>query len=260
MKQILLTVLLFSLSVCSINAETSKDTATNDSNLSAEIKDVMRSVDEIKRLPVSGIALVKAGDKNFLITDNGHFIVAGNFKLVDMWQGKVINSIADTKDIEKVPLRKIGIRPEELTPFTIGTGKKEVTVFIDPECDYCHQLLGQLEALGNDYRFNLVLIPVLGKNSAEIAKKLICHKDKNVALNALLAKDYSKLPALSKDDTSCDLKPLQKAVVSTKLLDIQGVPFLFLPSGKTFRGLPNTSTLSVKTLLEADLKDEINGK
>lgn len=227
-----------------------------DTEMTAEVKDIMRSVDEVKRLPVTGLSFVKAGDKTFLITDNGHFVVAGSFKLVDMWQGKVIGSVADTKGIDKVDLRKIGLNPDELSSFTIGTGKKEVTIFVDPQCNYCHDLIGQLEPLGKEYVFKLVLIPVLGKDSAEISKKLICNKDKDQSLKALIAKDYSKLPALVRQEGACDLKPLQKAVVATKLLDIQGVPYIFLPSHNTFRG----GAKSFKTLLEKDLEDEINGR
>jgi thiol:disulfide interchange protein DsbC len=227
-----------------------------DSEMTAEVKDVMRSVDEVKRLPVAGLSLIKAGDKTFLITDNGHFVVAGNFKLVDMWQGKVIGSVADTKGIDKIDLRKIGLNPDELSTFTIGKGKKEVTIFVDPQCNYCHEVIIQLEPLGKEYTFKLVLIPVLGKESAEISKKLMCNKDKDQSLKALIAKDYSKLPALVRQEGACDLKPLQKAVVATKLLDIQGVPYLFLPSHNTFKG----GVKSFKTLLEKDLEDEINGR
>ena len=238
-----------------------------DTVMTAEVKNVMKSIEEVKRLPVTGLSLVKADDKVFLITDNGHFVVAGNFKLVDMWQGKIIGSVADTKGIEKVDLRKIGFNPDELAAFTLGDGKKEVTIFIDPQCGYCHDLIGQLEPLGREYQFKLVLIPVLGKESAEITKKLICNKDKAQALKALMDKDYSKLPPLpqavpgAKDTQgnpieACNIQTLQKAVVATKLLDIQGVPYIFLPSKNTHRG----GAKSFKTLLEKDLDDEINGR
>lgn len=256
-NKILVTVLLFLWGAAQASTDGSQMAKPKtDTEMTAEVKDVMRSVDEVKRLPVTGLSMVKAGDKTFLITDNGHFVVAGNFKLVDMWQGKVLGSISDMKGIDKVDLRKIGLNPDELSTFTIGTGKKEVTIFVDPQCNYCHELIAQLESLGKEYAFKLVLIPVLGKESAEISKKLMCNKDKAQSLKALIAKDYSKLPELERKEGSCDLKPLQKAVVATKLLDIQGVPFLFLPSKNTFKG----GVKSFKTLLEKDLEDEINGR
>ena len=226
----------------------------SDGETTEEFRNIMKSVDEVKRLPVTGLSMIKADDHLFLITDNGHFVVAGNLKLIDMWQGKIIHSVAETKGIEKVDLRKIGLNPDELSVFTVGTGKREVTVFVDPNCHYCHDLIVQMEALAKDYSFKLVLIPVLGKESAEVTKKLICNPDKAASLNALIMQAYSKLPALPADN-KCDLKPLQKAVVATKLLDIQGVPYLFLASKNTHRG----GSKALKTLLEKDLEHEING-
>lgn len=41
-----------------------------DTEMTAEVKDIMRSVDEVKRLPVTGLSMVKAGERTFLITDN----------------------------------------------------------------------------------------------------------------------------------------------------------------------------------------------
>lgn len=239
-----------------VGAVPDSGTSKMDSEMTAEVKDIMRSVDEVKRLPITGMSLIKAGDKTFLISDNGHFVVAGSFKLVDMWQGKLIGSVADTQGIDKVNLRKIGIKPEEIASFSVGSGKKEVVIFIDPQCKYCHALISQLEPLGKEYIFKLVLIPVLGKESAELTKRLICNKDNAQSLKALLADDYTKIPKLDRNDKTCDLKPLQKAVVVTKLLDIQGVPYLFLPSLNTFKG----GTKSLKSLLEKDYTDELNGR
>ena len=120
---------------------------STDGEMTAEVKGIMRSVDAVKRLPVTGLSMIDAGNKTFLITDNGHFAVAGNFKLVDMWQGKIIGSVEDTKGIDKVDLRKIGLSPDELSTFTIGTGKKEVVIFVDPQCNYCHWTEQRLEPL-----------------------------------------------------------------------------------------------------------------
>lgn len=233
-----------------------EDRNKTDTEITADVKAFMRSVDEVKRLPATGLSWVKANNQSFLITDNGHFIVTGNFKLVDMWRGKLITSIADTQGIDKVDLRSIGINPDELSTLTLGTGKKEVTIFTDPLCEHCYELISQLPALTSEYTFKLVIIPVLGRQSAEVSKQLLCNSNRQQSLQALLAKEYSKLPVLVRQEGGCDLKPLQKAVVATKMLDIQGVPFIYLPSHNTFKG----SVKSFKTLLEKDLEDEMNGQ
>ncbi len=232
------------------------DVTDQPTPLAGEIKAIMKSVDEVKRLPITGMSMVKAGEQLFLISDNGHFAVAGNFKLVDMWQGKTIASVADTQGIDKIDLRKIGFNPDELGAFTIGHGPREVVIFTDPLCGHCQPLLSQLPALGESHTFKLVLIPAVSKDSAEMVKRLSCNPDRQQSLQSLLAKDYTKLPALVRKEGACDLKPLQKAVVATKLLDIQGVPTLFLPSKNVFKG----GVPSFKTLLEKDREDEIHGR
>ena len=248
--------ILLTISFNPASAQQSTQATGTDTQITADVKEIMRSIDEVKRLPVTGLSFIKAGDKSFLITDNGHFVVAGNFKLVDMWRGKQITSVGDTEGIEKVDLRKIGINPDELSTFTVGTGKREVTIFTDPQCDHCYTLISQIEALANDYTFKLVVVPVLGSKSAELTKQLLCNKDKIQSLQALLTKDYSKLPPLVRKEGSCDLEPLQKAVVATKMLEIQAVPFIYLPSHNTYKG----AVKSFKTLLERDLDNQINGK
>lgn len=99
MKPLLLTLLSL-LAAGFASSETLNPMAKpkTDTEMTAEVKNIMKSVDEVKRLPATGLSMIKADDKVFLITDNGHFVVAGNFKLVDLWQGKIIGSVADTRE------------------------------------------------------------------------------------------------------------------------------------------------------------------
>ena len=224
------------------------DTQVNE--LAAEYKAEMAKIESVQRLPVSGLSMVKAGDKTFLITDNGHFVIAGNYRLVDLWQGKILAGIDDLKGVDKVDLQAIGISADELGAFTIGRGAKEVVTFVDPKCEHCNDMLRQMPALGDDYRFKIVLIPVLGHDSAELSKKLLCEKDKKKALQYLMEKEYSKLQPV---DKSCSLDPLKKAVISTKMLDITGVPYTFLPNKLTHKGSPK----DLKALLETNYAEKI---
>ena len=116
-------------------------TNSNTTEMTKDLKQIMNSVDEVKRLPITGMSIIRAGDKLFMTSDNGHFLIAGNFKLVDMWQGKVIQSMDDTVGINKVDLRKIGFNPDELTTFSFGKGQREVVIFLDPLCNHCHDLI-----------------------------------------------------------------------------------------------------------------------
>ena len=61
---------------------------------------------------------------------------------------------------------------------------------------------------------------------------------------------------LARKEGFCGLKPLQKAVVATKLLQIVMVHYVFLPSKNTLDG----SVKNFQALLEKDHADEINSR
>jgi len=52
----------------------------------------------------------------------------------------------------------------------------------------------------------------------------------------LLKQNYDGLP--TEPPTQCNKEPLQKAVVTAKLFDLKGVPFLIAPDGRTHSGAP----------------------
>jgi thiol:disulfide interchange protein DsbC len=219
--------------------EPSAFTATPD-----QIRSWLKSIEGTRRLPVTGVSLAKVGDKMILMSENGRFVVAGNFRLLDVWNGKEVKTLADGDDLNRLDLKRIGIKDADLAQLVYGTGPKHVHVFLDPWCGHCHDLLAQMEPLKKEYTFHLVLTPVLGDKSVATVKKLACLADKGKALDALLAQRYDGIP----EPGPCDLAALQKTLIATRLMGIDGVPYLVLPSTKTRRG----GTRELKALLEAD--------
>ena len=59
-----------------------------------------------------------------------------------------------------------------------------------------------------------------------------------------------------REPPKCNLGPLQKTLLMTKFFGIDGVPFLVLPSTKTYRG----GTNNLKELLENDIKSLAEAK
>ena len=214
-------------------------TATSD-----QIRSWIKSVEGTRRLPVTGISLAKVGDKMMLVSENGRFAVVGNFRLLDVWNAKEVKTLADGDDLDRMDLKRIGIKDGDLAQFLYGSGPKHVHVFLDPWCQHCHDLVAQMEPLLKTHTFHLVLTPVLGEKSVATVKKLACLADKGKALEALLAQRYDGLPEAG----PCDLTALQKTLMATRLMGIDGVPYLILPSTKTRRG----GTRELKALLEAD--------
>ncbi len=198
------------------------------------------NIEGLKALPVHGLNMVKAGGKTFFMSDNGRFVITGT--LLDVWNRVAVTELDQVDQIaNRIDLSKMKLKIDDLGPATIGTGKAQVVVFVDPRCPYCGKVQKQMEALKSQYTFKLVPIPVLGTESQSLVVKIGCllqtpAKDK--ARDALMHQAYDTLP--SEIDSKCDREPVQRAMVTAKLFGIDGVPFLIAPDGRTFKGAPDS--------------------
>jgi len=187
------------------------------------------------RLPADGLIMVQNGKQVYFTTPNARYLIRG--QLYDVWNGEFIDSVDKAKRLgDRIQLSKLKIDiDKDLKPFYLGTGDREVVAFIDPHCPYCHKLLQQMQALGDEYRFKLILIPALGDKSAETIRLLRCGSSKDNrnhdVVARLLKTDYQGLR-----DERCDLDPFLKSAILAKILGVTGVPFLINQDGRVLRG------------------------
>jgi thiol:disulfide interchange protein DsbC len=199
-------------------------------------------IDGMQDLPISGIKMVKSGEQTVFISSNGRFAFYGG-KLMDIWTQQEIKDLADIDNIaNRIDLSRMKLKADDLGAVTVGHGKAQVLVFIDPRCPYCGKVMKDLQALQDQYTFKLVMIPILGPESQNLVVQLACQrgsnepKAKDAVRDRLLKQDYTGLP--TEPPTQCNKEPLQKAVVTAKLFDLKGVPFLIAPDGRTHSGAP----------------------
>ncbi|MBD9361563.1 DsbC family protein [Methylomonas fluvii] len=199
-------------------------------------------IDGMQDLPISGLKMVKTGDQTVFISSNGRFAFYGG-KLMDIWTQQEIKELADIDKIaNRIDLSRMKLKADDLGAVTVGHGKGQVLVFIDPRCPYCGKVMKDLQALQDQYTFKLVMVPILGPESQNIVVQLACQletnetKAKDTVRDRLLKQDYAGLP--TEPPVQCNKEPLQKAVVTAKLFDLKGVPFLIAPDGRTHSGAP----------------------
>ena len=207
---------------------------------------LLKELQGTRRLPIAGMSAAQIGERLVLMSDNGRFAVVGNFKLFDLWNGSQVKTLADADNLNRLDIKRMGIKDGDFAELLFGKGSRPVYVFVDPYCAHCHDVMAQMGPLQDQYTFHLVLAPVLGKNSVDTVRNLECFPDKTKAVAALISQDFKAVPD-SKSGT-CDLVRLQKTLIATKLMGIDGVPYIILPSTKTRRG----GTKDLKGLLEAD--------
>jgi len=202
-------------------------------------------IDAIKRLPGSDISIVESAGSTFFLSSNGRYALRG--EAWDLWNAKPIRSVTEATSVAgHIDLNRMGLKIADLTHFDYGTGKRDVVIFLDPRCPHCKATIKQMAALSGDYRFRIVPVPVLGKESQALMKHMGCvpASGRDKVTKALLDDAYDTLPA---EDPNCDLAPLQRVLVTAQIIGIRGVPDLIAPDGRISEGEPSGG---LKTWLE----------
>jgi len=170
-------------------------------------------IDGMQDLPISGLKMVKSGEQTVFISSNGRFAFYGG-KLMDIWTQQEIKELADIDKIaNRIDLSRMKLKADDLGAVTVGHGKGQVLVFIDPRCPYCGKVMKDLQALQDQYTFKLVMVPILGPESQNIVVQLACRletnetKAKDTVRDRLLKQDYAGLP--TEPPVQCNKEPLQ---------------------------------------------------
>lgn len=198
-----------------------------------ELKELLKGVKGIKGLPGSGLNMIetKNGDV-FLVTNNGRYVIHEP-EVVDTWNGRVLTSVDDLQDIDRINLKLMRLKLSDLASFAIGkAGLPQVAIFIDPYCPYCDKLIKQTTKLADKYRFVFVMTPILGDRSFGAAHQLLC-MPKEKATKIITDSLYRELKA---EKAKCSDEPLLRSLVVSQVLGIDSVPFTIMPSGRFTRG------------------------
>lgn len=224
------------------SAVLASDQSTSPISDGQTIHDIVPSYDSIRRLPIDGVQMVEIDGRTIFTSSNGRFVFM-NAELYDTWSRKRLRSAAEIADyISRIDLEALRIKPDMLGAMTVGSGEQRVTVFVDPQCPYCADMLKDMlhKDMQERYTFNVVMIPILGEESGSITRNLHCaYANKKMTayevVKALAKKDYAKVEPASK---VCDDGAVQRAIVSAKMFGANGVPFVISPSGRYVNHVP----------------------
>ena len=208
----------------------------------------LKSVSPIERIvaiDANTIRAIKSADGRIMyLVDNGRFAFVG--KMVDIWNRKELSTIEDIADaVSHINLKRMGFSTEKVHSITVGKGKEHVTIFIDPQCGWCHKLLAEINSKPewmDKYTWDFVIVPVLGDRSQKLSKKLFCAKtkDQQVLFDAVRngARTIDGLEQVEK----CDTTVFDQTKVISQALGLRGVPMVIAPDGRFTRGKPKDLT------------------
>jgi len=182
-------------------------------------------VSDVKESEIPGLYEVRTG--NNIIYSDGKYLLMGHmfdFTGKDLTQEKINGLTAKMADsIDK----KLAVR--------IGSGKKEVIEFTDPECPYC--LKAEDFFKGADVTRLVYFMPLpFHKNAERLSVHVLCSKEPAAEYEKIM-KVFSDGNADSFKTISCEdgKKRLDKMVEIAQQLGVRGTPF-FLIDGKPVSG------------------------
>lgn len=211
----------------------------------------MPGIKKIVDIDVDVLRAVGTEDGNVLfIADMGRYVFKG--QMLDVWQRKVLRTIDEiAESVNRIDLKGMGYFQNDYAKYVAGTGKKTAVLFVDPRCGWCHKMLEEVlgdEKLLSEYRFNVHVIPVLGDESARLAKKLWRSEGTDAEKLAALVSGPEAIDALAEKEKS-DPGPQDRAMILAGMLSIKAVPFAIAPDGRTSEGKP----VDMRMFLENDV-------
>jgi thiol:disulfide interchange protein DsbC len=179
---------------------------------------------EIKEAPLEGFWEVSCGigqDRMILYIDkNLRFIISGQILDRESKRNLTLDRLKDLRRVDPSALPLGNAIP-------MGTGKRKLYVFTDPQCHFCFQLHEELKQV-KDLQVFFFLYP-LAPASHEKAKSIWCSKDRAKALEETYQGIELKSP-------SCDTTAINKNMEIGRRLFVDSTPTLVFQNGKIIEG------------------------
>jgi thiol:disulfide interchange protein DsbC len=223
--------ILFLASVAIVATKAGAETKTA-AEMAAEASKI--KINNILDLPITGMRAIESDRGVIFISSDGRFAFKG--MMYDIWNQGQYSTLAEIKESAfKVSLEKMSINVDSLNTFTLGRGAKQVVMFVDPYCPYCHKVIDQALSLQDDYTFKIVMIATLGDNSSREVLRAACAKNKADVIPAMLSNTLDSLDLKPQQD--CNPSIVAKSATTAQVLGVTGVPHIITPNGTVIRGL-----------------------
>lgn len=211
--------------------------ATADDGFSpSRMPELDQAYQSIVTIPGTDLHVAEIQGQLVIVLPNKRFAVVGH--LVDTLEKKELRTLDDVKAARRTKISSLGINYDDLAAVKYGNGPKEAVIFIDTECTNCTKMLQEVRALGREYTFHIVMVPLLAQASVTNAAKVVCATDPKAAVEAIFTRGYASLPAQS---PKCAQAKLAATWGMSMALSIRAVPYVIAPNGETTLGLKDTT-------------------
>ncbi|CAB3790640.1 putative thiol:disulfide interchange protein DsbC [Paraburkholderia caffeinitolerans] len=215
---------------CSAQADqtTDKIKATLQSRLGVDGGDIK----SISKAPMAGLYEVNLGTQIIYSDANGDYVLTGD--LVDTKAHRNLTE-ARLAELNKVDFSKLPL--ENAVKVVKGNGKRQMAVFSDPNCPYCHQLESTLKSIDNVTVYTF-LYPVLSEDSTTKSKSIWCSADRAKAWESWMID--RKAPTAA---GTCNTAAIDSNLKLGAKMNVTGTPTVILADGTRLPGAVSADRL-----------------
>ncbi len=203
------------------------------------LSDLSARIQASLELPGTRVQMLDLDGQAVYLAGGGRYAFTG--PAWDLWHGVELQDVAQASalagrlDRERLPLDAVDLGALPLNTDLLADDS--LWVFVDPLNPAGLEVLAELRDTGTPAQ--VVLLPVGGPESLELARRLRCAPSGEAALRALMERDWSAIP---ESVTGCDTQPLVRALITARLLGVEQLPLLIAPDGRLHQGVPENLT------------------
>jgi len=172
------------------------------------------------------------------VDDTGTYVIQG--QLYDMQSRENLTRALQISSLPKVDWNSLPF--QDAIKTVKGTGKRQLAVFSDPDCPFCHSLEEKSLKTINDVTIYTFLYPLNGlhPDATRKARVIWCAPDHDKAWD-----DWMHHATLATDAGTC-ATPIERNFALAKTLKIEGTPGLIFADGSQIPGAVPTDVIEKK--------------
>lgn len=194
---------------------------------------------KVIKTPYAGLYEVDIGDRVFYTDGSGRYLFAG-----EILDTKTSTNVTKERisELQKINWKDLPFKDSFKVVY--GNGKRQIAVFEDPYCPYCHQLDKTLEKMSN-MTVHVFLFPVIRPESPAKSREVWCAPDRSKAWLAWMndQKDPPKAPADCAD-------PLKANLALGQRLGVESTPTMFLENGQRITGAVDAAEIEKRMAMK----------
>lgn len=223
MKKYFLTALA---AACLMGGYAQADEAEIRIKLAQRIPDLPK-IEDIRTSAIPGMYEVALASGEVFYTDeHGEYIIHG-----DLVQTKTMRNLTEERQAKLSQFDFSALPLQDAVVWKVGTGKRRMAIFADPNCGYCKRLEHDMQQL-KDVTVYTFLIPILGGDSPQKAQNIWCSKNNTQVYRDWMLDGVAPPRFMG---MSC-ATPMDRNLALARKLRVEATPALFFENGSRIRG------------------------